>query len=146
MVVQTFAAQGISFHNDAILQIPLGIGQQSQLNNFSEVQVVTYIVPPPPPENAAPPPPVQFPPLLSADHAAAAAAGCVHSAGRQAERHLVAAANITWHLSVIDAGIAARCPPQHAARTAASRSARHCGSKSTEWQPDRLRDGRVARS
>src|SRR5262249_32486497 len=29
LVVQTFAAAGVSFHNDAILQVPLGIGQQS---------------------------------------------------------------------------------------------------------------------
>src|SRR5262249_38790230 len=36
LTIQTFAAAGVSFHNDAILQVPLAIGQHSQLNNFSE--------------------------------------------------------------------------------------------------------------
>ena len=40
LVAQTFAASGVSFHNDAILQVPLAAGQQSQLNNFSEVQEI----------------------------------------------------------------------------------------------------------
>ena len=41
---------GVSFKNDAILQVPLATGQHSQLNNFSEVQVVPNTIIPPPPD------------------------------------------------------------------------------------------------
>ena len=60
LMIQTFAAAGVGFHNDAILSVALGVGQQSVQNNFSEVQVVSSIVPPPP-ETPPPPPPIHIP-------------------------------------------------------------------------------------
>jgi protocatechuate 3,4-dioxygenase beta subunit len=136
LVVQTFAAAGISFRNDAILQVPLGVGQQSALNNFSEVQVTSTIVPPPP-ETPEPPPLIVRPFLLQFPQPAPppeifippAAAPIV--TGGDGE--------FTWHLSVIDAGL-----PR-----VARRSTRTSGLvfrpalwiEKTEWQADRLRDG-----
>jgi serine-aspartate repeat-containing protein C/D/E len=137
LVVQTFAVAGVSFHNDAILQVPLAFGQQSQFNNFSEVQVVTTTIVPPPPETPEPPPPVVQPLLLRFPPPAPPpevftpppAAPIVTGGGGE----------FTWHLSVIDAGL-----PR-----VARRSTRISGLafrpalwiEKTEWQSDRLRDG-----
>jgi protocatechuate 3,4-dioxygenase beta subunit len=137
LTVQTFAAEGVSFHNDAILQIPLAYGQHSQLNNFSEVQVVTNIIPPPPPEN--PPPPPELPPMLlriippptPPEVIIPPAAPTIVTGG---------GGEYTWHLSVIDAGhprVARRST--RASGGLAFRSA--LWIERTEWQPDRLRDG-----
>jgi serine-aspartate repeat-containing protein C/D/E len=135
-VALTFATAGVSFKNDAILQVPLAFGQHSQLNNFSEVQVVTTIIPPPP-ETPEPPPPLPPPFLLVFPQpvpppeffAVPAAAPIVTGGGGE----------YTWHLSVIDAG-----HPRVARRSTrqgdlAFRPA--LWIERTEWQPDRLRDG-----
>ena len=45
----------------AQVQVPLGVGQQSLLNNFSEVQVVTNVIPLLPPETPPPPPQIVQP-------------------------------------------------------------------------------------
>ena len=58
LLVQRFAAMGVSFQFDAILQVPLAAGQHSQLNNFSEVQVRQTVILIPPPEDPVPPKPV----------------------------------------------------------------------------------------
>src|SRR5205085_2567656 len=47
--IQPFIEAGIKLNNDAIVRIPLGIGFNSQDNNFSEVQIVANPPPPPPP-------------------------------------------------------------------------------------------------
>jgi serine-aspartate repeat-containing protein C/D/E len=137
LTVQTFAAAGVSFHNDAILQVPLAIGQQSVLNNFSEVQVVTSIIPPPPPNNP-PPPPLPPPPFLIKNLPPPPPPDVIIPPP-PALPLTGGGGEFTWHLSVIDAGL-----PR-----VAMRSTRQNGLafrpalwiERTEWQPDRLREG-----
>lgn len=87
---------------DAILNVPLGYGQRSEENNFSEVRTTSYPKieePPGYPKNpippatikAVPPPRVPFlpPPPPRADIPIYGAAGDT---------------DVTWHLSIIDAG------------------------------------------
>jgi serine-aspartate repeat-containing protein C/D/E len=137
LMVLTFAAEGVSFKNDAILQVPLATGQHSQLNNFSEVQVVTTIIPDPPPQTPPlPPPPQPFllqvlpPPPPPEVFIPPVAATIVTGGG----------AEFTWHLSVIDAGL-----PRVARRSTrmadglAFRPA--LWIERTEWDAERLRDG-----
>lgn len=102
-VIDPFIQAGISLRNDAILRIPLAAGQDSVLNNFSEVQVTTFVIPPPPPPPPSPPPPelppIPLPPVLSpppqifipppAPEVILGSGGVAYS----------------WHLSVIDAGL-----------------------------------------
>lgn len=88
--------------NDAIVRIPLGAGQHSEFNNFSEVQVARFYIPPP--ENPSQPPPVVPPPFVFPTNVAdplppnilppLAPLG-VDGGGMPA---------YTWHLSIIDAG------------------------------------------
>ncbi|HTN74830.1 MAG TPA: SdrD B-like domain-containing protein, partial [Pirellulaceae bacterium] len=89
--------------NDAIVRIPLGAGQKSQLNNFSEVLVTKTFIPPPPepptmppltpnnplifPQQPAPPIPFFFLPPAGIPY--------VDGGGMPA---------FTWHLSVINSG------------------------------------------
>lgn len=101
LVILTFAAQGVTFKFDAILQVPLAAGQHSQFNNFSEVQLqpITFIIPPPPPETPPeqpfifqqplplpPPPDIFIPPV----------APPIVTGG---------SSTYTWHLSIVDAGL-----------------------------------------
>jgi hypothetical protein len=88
--------------NDAIVRIPLGAGQHSEQNNFSEVRVArNFIIPPPPnppmppltppavlnfPNPIAPPPPL-LPVIPSGPY--------MDAGGMPA---------FTWHLSVINSG------------------------------------------
>ena len=102
LVVLRFAAQGVTFKFDAILQVPLAAGQHSQLNNFSEVQVTQTIIiippeeppvePPPPPLLWNPPPEIVIPPPLPLPRPP----GQIVTGG---------SSDWTWHLSVVDAGI-----------------------------------------
>jgi hypothetical protein len=137
LVVQRFAALGVVFHNDAILQVPLAIGQVSQLNNFSEIQTFKIIIPPPPPETPKPPenppqpllvfPPIVLPPQVFIPQPPAPAP-VIGGGGA-----------FTWHLSVIDAGL-----PR-----VARRSTRQSGIvfkpalwvEKTEWQHDKMQHG-----
>lgn len=89
--------------NDAIVRIPLGAGQHSQSNNFSEVLVTRNIIPPPPPNPPMPPltPPVPFvfpnlqaPPLPLLDLNVPASPN-IDGGGMP---------SYTWHLSVINRG------------------------------------------
>ncbi len=88
--------------NDAILRIPLGAGQHSQLNNFSEVLVTKVYIPPP--ENPSQPPltpnnPLAFPngpaPPLPFFFLPPNADPYVDGGGMP---------SYTWHLSVINSG------------------------------------------
>ncbi|MDP7017150.1 MAG: SdrD B-like domain-containing protein [Pirellulaceae bacterium] len=88
--------------HDAIIRIPLGVGQASQLNNFSEV-VVQVLPPPPPPEPPEPPlPPPANPPLPPQPlprlipPPAPQTIPTYGTAG---------AGGYSWHLSVINAGM-----------------------------------------
>lgn len=53
LFLQPFDVAGVSLNNDAILRIPVSYGGISELNNFSEVQLVTQ--PPAPPDPPLPP-------------------------------------------------------------------------------------------
>src|SRR5690606_5789512 len=87
---------------DAILSIPLGYGQVSELNNFSEIQVVgvPYIPETPvPPLNNIPPtitPPM--PPIEVAPWAPMPEIPLIPTYGAGGDLAF------TWHLSVLDAG------------------------------------------
>jgi protocatechuate 3,4-dioxygenase beta subunit len=102
LVIQTFAAQGVSFKFDAIVQVPLAAGQHSQFNNFSEVQVrpVLIIIPPEPP--IAPPPPqpliLQPPPPLPPPPQ-------IFIPPPAAQIVTGGSSEYSWHLSIIDAGL-----------------------------------------
>lgn len=103
ILVQTFALAGVSLNDDAILQIPLGVGQVSLHNNFSEVQVVKPIIPYTPPKDP-PPPPKVVPPLplipLPVNRPAPPPPRPEPevNTGGGGEAY-------TWHLSVVDAGL-----------------------------------------
>ncbi|MEZ6105798.1 MAG: hypothetical protein R3B96_06675 [Pirellulaceae bacterium] len=102
LVLSTLSA-GINPNNDAILRIALGVGQHSQLNNFSEVRVE---LPPPPPEppRETPPenpitelPPDSFPILYGHENV---------DTDPLIRFSVFAPGNAyTWHLSVINGGI-----------------------------------------
>ena len=98
-VLQTLAVQP---RNDAIVRIPLGIGQSSEFNDFSEVRVTRLppppeLIPPPPalppetPRISLTPPPALPPPWLIVAPEPTPIYG--------------AHPGMTWHLSVIDAGV-----------------------------------------
>jgi serine-aspartate repeat-containing protein C/D/E len=137
LMIQTFAAAGVSFHNDAILQVPLGVGQQSVQNNFSEVQVVSSIVPPPP-ETPAPPPPIHIPAILPV--APPQPPPQVFIAPAAQPEAIGGGGEFSWHLSIIDAGL-----PRVAQRSTRQNNGLVFRSalwiEKTEWQPERLRDG-----
>jgi protocatechuate 3,4-dioxygenase beta subunit len=136
LVVQTFAVQGVSFKFDAILQIPLGSGQHSAFNNFSEVQVTRIIIPPPerelPPElpiitepQFQPPPIVFFPEVPPPPKPQQIVTG--------------GASTFTWHLSVIDAGLPRVAKKSTRVTDVVWRPALFVDR--AEWEPSRLRQG-----
>ncbi len=137
LVVQTFAAAGVAFHNDAILQVPLAAGQQSVLNNFSEVQVVTNIIPPPP--EFPPPPPEIIPQPFIIKNLPPPQAPDVIVPPPPAPPLEGGGGEFTWHLSIIDAGL-----PRVALRSTRQNGLAFRPAlwiERTEWQPDRLREG-----
>jgi serine-aspartate repeat-containing protein C/D/E len=136
LMVQTFALQGVSFKFDAILQIPLGTGQHSVLNNFSEVQLTRLIIPPPerelPPElpiltepQFQPPPIIVFPEFFAPPRPQDVVTG--------------GSSTFTWHLSVIDAGLPRVSKKSTRVTDVVWRPAAFVDR--TEWQPTRLRQG-----
>jgi protocatechuate 3,4-dioxygenase beta subunit len=138
LLIQRFAAAGVSLNNDAILQVPLGVGQTSDLNNFSEIQVQTMpiIVPPPEARRPEPPPPAPFLPLL-APQIIVPPQVFIPPVGPQ----LITGGNggVTWHLSIIDAGL-----PRVARRATTMDGLVFRPAlwiEKTEWQPDRLKSG-----
>ena len=135
-VIDPFLQAGVSLGNDAILRVALGAGQHSVFNNFSEVQVTTFIIPPLPPKEPPPPPPepplfLPPPPLLPPQIIIPPppAPDYVGGAGQ----------TFSWHLSVIDAGL-----PRMSAR-----STRVSGIAwrpvmlvdAAQWRSDRLSGG-----
>src|SRR5690606_18195867 len=86
----------------AIVRIPVGAGQHSQMNNFSEVLVTKMIIPPPP-NPPMPPLPPEPPPLVINP---AFAPLPLLPLAPPAAPHLDAGGlpAFTWHLSIIDAG------------------------------------------
>lgn len=133
--------------NDAIVRIPLGAGQHSQSNNFSEVQVTRLIIPPPenpPPPPLDPPPPFVFPnlqaPPLPLLPLAPPPSPNIDGGGMPA---------YTWHLSVINSG-APRGDVSTVVGQAAFRNASFLVDRQDwvgvsleqgEWQLKRDRDG-----
>ncbi len=126
---------------DAIVRIPLGVGEHSELNNFSEVQAeppIEFPPPefPPPPEVVPPPPiippaglpPVLFlpppPPVIIPDRPIILGSG----------------GDYTWHLSVIDAGFPRGNDPL--ADVDLSRWNVVSFLDRTEWSADKVRSGR----
>ncbi|WP_254506789.1 SdrD B-like domain-containing protein [Anatilimnocola floriformis] len=137
LVIERFAAQGVDFKFDTLLQIPLAIGQHSQLNNFSEVVITPTIIPPvpprppltpPPPPELIPPPPIE-PPIL------------LFIPPPQAQEIITGGdAGWTWHLSVIDAGTPR--VSQRSTRIASAKTMRPAAFvEMTQWKADRLRQG-----
>lgn len=89
--------------NDAILAIAVGYGQHSQANNFSEVRVIGFPKPPDPPvfRYPAPPPmsplPAVAPPVLFALPPRVVPTSIpIYGASGHVD--------VTWHLSIINAG------------------------------------------
>lgn len=136
-ILAPFAIAGINLNHDAILRVPLAVGQQSVSNNFSEVQIepTLIIIPEPPPEEPPLPPedyyaPPPLPITPPAPPAPPPPAPPAPGGGKS---------NYTWHLSVIDAGL-----PRVAGRT--TRFASVAWRKVrlvdlTKWQSESLRDG-----
>ncbi len=92
----------LTFGNDAIARIPLGVGQSSVENNFSEVRVQPFFFPPedpppplPPPVFFGPPAPLAPPydPLFRITRVTVEPFGFGGSVG-----------GWTWHLSVVNGG------------------------------------------
>jgi protocatechuate 3,4-dioxygenase beta subunit len=135
LTLQTFTLAGVSLNFDAILRIPLAAGQNSLLNNFSEV-VITPTIIPPPPKFITPPPPEQFvppptplpPPQL------------LFIPPPVAEQNITGGdAEYTWHLSVIDAGT-----PRISARSTRINNSVFRPAlfiDKVEWKPDHLHHG-----
>jgi len=98
-VLQTLAVQP---RNDAIVRIPLRTGQSSEFNDFSEVRVTRL---PPPPETIPPPPalPPETPRLSLATTRALPPPWLIVTP--EAVPIYGAHPGMTWHLSVIDAGV-----------------------------------------
>ncbi|MCE9526291.1 MAG: carboxypeptidase regulatory-like domain-containing protein, partial [Planctomycetales bacterium] len=129
-LIDPFIQEGIPLRNDAILQVSLAAGQHSAFNNFSEVQLTTFVIPPPPPPlpppppmeplpyvppQLIPPPPVIIPPVAPPEYIGGA--GVAYS----------------WHLSIVNAGL-----PRMS-----SRSTKITG---LAWRPVMLVDGAQWRS
>jgi protocatechuate 3,4-dioxygenase beta subunit len=138
LLIQTFALAGVGLNQDAILQVPLGAGQQSLNNNFSEVEVRTPLIvppfdlptqpPPAPPEPLllifpAPPPPVPLPPPPPAP--------TVLFGGGD---------DYTWHLSIVDAGLPRIAGGSTRLEGLVFRPARWIDK--TQWRPEDLQQGR----
>ncbi|MDX1948357.1 MAG: SdrD B-like domain-containing protein [Pirellulaceae bacterium] len=138
LTIQTFAAAGVSLNNDAILRIPLAAGQHSQVNNFSEVQVVRTTIPPPPPPPEVPPlpppnpflpepPPPPLPPRI------------LNLLPTPPEIVTGGGSGWTWHLSVVDAGLPRASRRSTRVGDVAWRPALYV--ERAEWRADRLRQG-----
>jgi serine-aspartate repeat-containing protein C/D/E len=136
LTILTFALQGVTFKNDAILQIPLAAGQQSVFNNFSEVQVTSIVIPPLeleiPPELPIieepvlqPPPLFLLPPVIAPPPVQSIVTG--------------GAGSFTWHLSVIDAGLPRSTRASTRVADVTYRPAMYIDR--AEWEPTRLRQG-----
>jgi hypothetical protein len=118
--------------------VPLAAGQHSELNNFSEVQIITPSFIPPPLETPAPPlppppPPVLLvfpPPPLPLDVPLPAPPAPIVTGG---------GSEFTWHLSVVDAGLPRVA--QRSTRTEGLVFRPTLWIEKTEWAPERLRDG-----
>jgi serine-aspartate repeat-containing protein C/D/E len=136
LIVQRFADQGVSFQFDAILQIPLGVGQSSTLNNFSEVKVTQIFIPPPPPPPPPPLPPEQLviPPTpnplpLPQLFFPTPAPEVITGGGM----------NYSWHLSVVNAGLARISARSTQILEGVWRPALFVDE--LQWKPDSLRQG-----
>lgn len=97
-------SSGIDPKNDAILRIAVGVGQQSQLNNFSEVRVST--LPPPPPELPKNPLPPTIGPNPYLPDNPLGLYGQLPAGLRDLPRFgFDVTSENTWHLSVINGGV-----------------------------------------
>ena len=90
--------------NDAIILIPLGVGQRSDENNFSEIQVTRTPIIPPPPETPPPVPGVEVTPEIFARPVPAPVIEIPVAAPRVEFIVGGGAMDYTWHLSIVDAG------------------------------------------
>ena len=136
LVIDRFAAQGVDFKFDTLLQIPLAIGQHSQLNNFSEVVITPTIIPPLPPRPPlTPPPPPVVQPLLPPEPPI-----LLFIPPPQAEQIVTGGdAGWTWHLSVIDAGTPRIS--QRSTRISDKVFRPAALVEQTQWKAERLRQG-----
>ena len=136
-IVQTFADQGIPLHLNAILQIPLRAGQNSQFNNFSAVDAVTIFIPPTPPPATppiAPAPPIvgvsplaPLKPEIGLPNPPVEPAPFGHGPG------------YTWHLSVVNAGLPRTTARSTRTSGVAMRSVLFVDR--AKWSAEQLRDG-----
>ena len=138
LLIQTFALAGVGLNNDAILQVPLGAGQQSLNNNFSEIEVQTRLIVPPfeiPTQPPLPPPEpflLVFPPLpLPPPPPLPLAAPPVLFGGGD---------DYTWHLSIIDAGLPRIASGSTRMEGLVFRPARWIDK--TQWRSEDLRHGK----
>jgi protocatechuate 3,4-dioxygenase beta subunit len=90
---------------DAIIGIPLGYGQVSEQNNFSEVQTFTIVLPPQPPgrPRRPTPPTPETPPPAVVQHRPV---DPVHPVAFHIPFYRGGAIDVSWHLSIVDAGAA----------------------------------------
>ena len=136
-VLAPFAIAGVNLANDAILRVPLAVGQHSQHNNFSEVQIEAPLIIIPDPPLEEPPPPVDVylapPPLpITPPEPSLPPPAAPPAPGG-------GTSNYTWHLSVIDAGL-----PRVATKTTKLASVGYRKFRFvdvTKWQHDALTDG-----
>jgi serine-aspartate repeat-containing protein C/D/E len=136
LLIERFAAHGVDFKFDTLLQIPLAIGQHSEMNNFSEVIITPNFIPPPPdrpltppppPEEVIPPMPVE-PPIL------------LFIPPPKAEEIITGGdSGWTWHLSIIDAGTPRIS--QRSTRISDKVFRPVFFVDQLQWKPDRLRQG-----
>ena len=135
-LIKTFELHGVSFDGDAILQISLTAGQNSALNNFSEVQLTQIVIPPP---ELEPPPELpilrepffQYPPIVFFPQ--------VFDPPKLQPIVTGGSSNFTWHLSVIDAGLPRISRVSTQITDVTFRPAHFVDQ--TAWQPTRLRQG-----
>jgi protocatechuate 3,4-dioxygenase beta subunit len=88
--------------NDAIVRIPLGAGQHSEQNNFSEVRVARNFIIPPPPN--PPLPPLTPPAVLNFPNPIAPPPPLLPVIPNSVFQDAGGMPAFTWHLSVINSG------------------------------------------